>query len=178
MLVPRRSLIAALFALPAALALPGRLLADTLPGIMPTAKKVGEARFKVFLFKIYDAELFAPDGRFDRNGPYGLRLTYLVDAKKDRIISSTVKEMKRQKAASKVKIDSWIPLMERHFIAMAKGGRAGFLDTGDGRLLVTANGRVVSEIDDRKFITALMDVWLGPKVRDRDFQDKLMGRAR
>ena len=65
MLEPRRSLIAALFALPAALALPGRLLADTLPEIMPTAKKVGEARFKVFLFKIYDAELFAPDGRFN-----------------------------------------------------------------------------------------------------------------
>ena len=52
MLVPRRSLIVALFALPAALALPGRLLADALPEIMPTAKKVGEARFKVFLFKI------------------------------------------------------------------------------------------------------------------------------
>ena len=96
MLVPRRSLIAALFALPAALALPGRLLADTLPEIMPTAKKVGEARFKVFLFKIYDAELFAQDGRFDRKGLYALRLNYLLDAKKDRIISSTVKEMKRQ----------------------------------------------------------------------------------
>ncbi len=84
MLVPRRSLIAALFALPAALALPGRLLADTLPEIMPTAKKVGEARFKVFLFKIYDAELFAPDGSFDRKGPYALRLNYLLDAKKAR----------------------------------------------------------------------------------------------
>ena len=110
MLVPRRSLIAALFALPAALALPGRLLADTLLEIMPTAKKVGEARFKVFLFKIYDAELFAPDGSFDRKGPYALRLNYLLDAKKDRIISSTVKEMKRQKAASSKVIEGWVPL--------------------------------------------------------------------
>ena len=61
MLVPRRSLIAALSALPAALALSGRLLADTLPEIMPTAKKVGEARFKVFLFKIYDCLLYTSD---------------------------------------------------------------------------------------------------------------------
>ena len=45
MLVPRRSLIAALFALPAALALPGRLLADTLLEIMPTAKKVGAVSY-------------------------------------------------------------------------------------------------------------------------------------
>ena len=117
MLVPRRSLIAALFALPAALAVPGRLLADTLREIMPTAKKVGEARFKVFLFKIYDAELFAPDGRFDRKSPYALRLNYLLDAKKDRIISSTVKEMKRQKAASSKVIEGWVPLMEDAFIS-------------------------------------------------------------
>ena len=175
MLMRRRNLILGLLGW---LALPVTARGDAFLQFMPTAERVGAARFKVMFFKIYDAELFAPDGRFDRNGPYGLRLTYLVDAKKDRIISSTVKEMKRQKAASKAKIDSWIPLMERHFIAMDKGGRAGFLDTGDGRLLVTANGRVVSEIDDRRFITALMDVWLGPKVRDRDFQDKLMGRAR
>ena len=178
MLVPRRSLIAALFALPAALALPDRLLADTLLEIMPTAKKVGEARFKVFLFKIYDAELFAQDGRFDRKGPYALRLNYLLDAKKDRIISSTVKEMKRQKAASKAVIESWISLMERHFISMDEGSQADFIHTGDGRLLLTANGKPVSEITDRRFITALMNVWLGPKVRDREFQDKLMGRVK
>ena len=178
MLVPRRSLIAALFALPAALALPGRLLADTLPEIMPTAKKVGEARFKVFLFKIYDAELFAPDGRFDRKGPYALRLNYLLDAKKDRIISSTVKEMKRQKAASSKVIEGWVPLMEDAFISMDKGSYADFIHTGDGRLLLTADGKLISEITDGRFITALMDVWLGPKVRDKEFQDKLMGRVK
>ena len=86
--------------------------------------------------------------------------------------------MRRQKAASKSVIDSWIPLMERHFIAMDKGGQAGFIHTGDGRLLVTANGRVISEVVNAAFITALMDVWLGPKVRDKGFQDSLMGRAK
>ncbi|MEE3091497.1 MAG: chalcone isomerase family protein, partial [Pseudomonadota bacterium] len=146
--------------------------------IMPTAKKVGEARFKVFLFKIYDAELFAPDGRFDRKGPYALRLNYLLDAKKDRIISSTVKEMKRQKAASSKVIEGWVPLMEDAFISMDKGSYADFIHTGDGRVLLTANGKLISEITDSRFITALMNVWLGPKVRDKEFQDKLMGRVK
>jgi len=175
MLMRRRNLVLGLLGW---LALPKMARGDAFLEFMPTAERVGTARFKVMFFKIYDAELFAPNGRFDPKGPYGLRLTYLVDAKKDRIVSSTVKEMKRQKAASKSTIESWIPLMERHFIAMDKGGQAGFLDTGDGRLLVTANGQVIGEIDDRKFITALMDVWLGPKVRDKEFQDRLMGRAR
>ena len=178
MLVPRRSLIAALFALPAALALPGRLLADTLPEIIPTAKKVGEARFKVFLFKIYDAELFAPDGSFDRKGPYALRLNYLLDAKKDRIISSTVKEMKRQKAASSKVIEGWVPLMEDAFISMDKGSYADFIHTADGRLTLAAEGKIISVIEDTGLAQAIMDIWLGPKVRDRQFQDKLMGRKK
>ena len=174
MLIRRRDLITGLFAM---LTLPGVARGDALADIMPTAKRVGAARFQVLFFKIYDAELFAPNGDFSRTGPYALRLTYLIDAKKDRIISSTVKEMRRQKAASKSVIDSWIPLMERHFIAMDKGGQAGFIHTGDGRL-VTANGRVISEVVNAAFITALMDVWLGPKVRDKGFQDSLMGRAK
>ena len=81
----------------------------------------------MIFFKIYDAELFAPDGRFDRAGPYALRLTYLINAKKDRIVSQTVKEMKRQTSASNTQVESWIPLMERHFISMDKGTNADFI---------------------------------------------------
>ena len=174
MLIRRRDLV---FGLVGLFALQGAARGDAMSQIMPTAKRVGIARFKVIFFKIYDAELFAPNGSFRRNGPYALRLTYLINARKDRIISSTVKEMKRQKAASKAVIESWIPLMERHFISMDEGSQADFIYTGDGRLLITANGRVISEITDGAFITALMDVWLGPKVRDKAFQDSLMGRA-
>lgn len=41
--------------------------------LVPAAKLVSKARFKVIFFNIYDAELFAPNGRFDRAGPYALR---------------------------------------------------------------------------------------------------------
>ena len=159
----------------AALLLPRSALAGAMEALVPLAKRVGKARFNVFFFKIYDAELFAPDGRFDRSGPYALRLTYLIDAKKDRIISQTVQEMERQTSASAEQIESWIPLMERHFISMDKGSRADFIHTADGRLVLAANGGVIAEITDQDFITALMDVWLGPKVRDKTFQRELMG---
>ena len=61
---------------------------------------------------------------------------------------------------------------------MDKGSYADFIHTGDGRLLLSADGKLISEITDSRFITALMDVWLGPKVRDKEFQDKLMGRVK
>jgi len=150
---------------------------DAMESLVPAAKRVGQARFRVLLFSIYDAELFAPNAVFDREGAYALRLTYLINAKKDRIISSTVKEMQRQKSASPARIESWVPLMERHFISMDKGTHADFIHTADGRLVLAANGAAIAEITDHEFIAALMDIWLGPGVRDRTFQRDLMGKG-
>ncbi|MGC6452993.1 MAG: chalcone isomerase family protein [Candidatus Puniceispirillaceae bacterium] len=174
----RRHFLAAILALGLT---PRAAMAEATTGVMeglvPAARRVGKARFKVIFFKIYDAELFAPDGRFDRAGPYALRLTYLVNGKKDRIVSQTVKEMKRQGSASTAQIGRWEGLMERYFIDMDKGTSADFIHTADGRLVLTAKGRMLGEITDRDFIAALMDIWLGPKVRDKNFQRALLGQG-
>ena len=103
----RRTFLAVVFALMLAPRLAvTEARAGALEALVPAARRVGKARFKVIFFKIYDAELFAPDGRFDRAGPYALRLTYLINAKKDRIVSQTVKEMKRQTSASNTQVES------------------------------------------------------------------------
>ena len=167
-----------LFLAMALLAVPVSAQDEALRAHVPDAELVGAARLQMFFFKIYDAQLFAPNGRFSRDDAYALRLTYLIDAKKDKIVERTVKEMKRQKAASSKVIEGWVPLMEDAFISMDKGSYADFIHTGDGRVLLTANGKLISEITDSRFITALMNVWLGPKVRDKEFQDKLMGRVK
>ena len=152
-------------------------VADMAPQQVPDAKLVGEARFEIFFFKIYDAQLFAPDGVYDPRGVYALRLNYLVDAKEDRIIKQTVKEMKRMKAASHAKIESWVPLMEEAFIDMDEGSFADFIRMADGTLTLAANGKEISRIEDKRLVRALMNIWLGKKVRDEEFRDKLMGRA-
>jgi hypothetical protein len=158
-------------------AAPTRARAEVMRELVPDAGLVGQARFQVLLFKIYDAELFAPQGVYDRGAPYALRLTYLINGKKDRIIKQTIKEMKRQRAASDSMIESWLPLMETAFIDMPKGSSADFIHTGDGRLVLATGGKVIAKIDDHRFIRALMDIWLGPKVRDADFQLALLGKA-
>ena len=151
---------------------------EALRAHVPDAELVGEARLQMFFFKIYDAQLFAPDGSLRRDGAYALRLTYLIDAKKDKIVERTVKEMKRQKAASSLVIEGWVPLMEANFISMPKGSIADFIHTADGRLILAANDKAIAEITNRRFIKALMDIWLGPKPRDPEFQRKLMGVVR
>ena len=152
--------------------------ADMLARMVPNYGLVGEARFKVMFFKIYDAALFAPGGTYQADAPYALRLTYLINAKKDRIVDQTVKEMRRMKASSEAQIEAWIPVMEQAFISMPKGSYADFIHTPDGRLTLAAKGKRISVIEDTALAQAIMDIWLGPKVRDRRFQDRLMGRKK
>ncbi len=85
--------------------------------------------------------------------------------------------MKRQRAASDSMIESWLPLMEAAFIDMPKGSSADFIHAADDRLVLATDGRVIAEITDRRFIRALMDIWLGPKVRDTEFQLALLGKG-
>jgi len=173
-MLPRRHVLMVLFAL---IAVPTMARAEVMRDFVPDAALVGKARFQVLFFKIYDAALYAPKGVYDRRAPYALRLTYLINGKKDRIIKQTVKEMKRQRAASDSVIEGWVPLMEQAFIDMPKGESADFILAGDGRLVLATGGRTIAEITDRRFIRALMNIWLGPKVRDADFQLALLGRT-
>ena len=173
-MLPRRHVLMVLLAL---IALPTMARAEVMRDFVPDAALVGKARFQVLFFKIYDAALYAPKGVYDRRAPYALRLTYLINGKKDRIIKQTVKEMKRQRAASDSVIEGWVPLMEQAFIDMPKGAAADFIHVGDGSLFITAEGGVIAEITDRRFIRALMNIWLGAKVRDAEFQLALLGKA-
>ena len=60
---------------------------------------------------------------------------------------------------------------------MEEGSFADFIRTEDGTLTLAANGREISRIADKRLVRALMNIWLGKKVRDQEFQDRLMGRA-
>ena len=173
-MLPRRHVLLALLSFAI---IPQMARGEVMRDYVPDASLVGQARFQVLFFKIYDAQLFAPKGQYDPNAPYALRLTYLINGKKDRIIKQTVKEMKRQRAASDSMIESWLPLMEEAFIDMPKGSSADFIHAGDDRLVLATDGRVIAEITDRRFIRALMDIWLGPKVRDTEFQLALLGKV-
>jgi hypothetical protein len=45
-------------------------------------------------------------------------------------------------------------------------------------LTLVADGEIISVIEDAALAQAIMDIWLGPKVRDQRFQDSLMGRSK
>ncbi len=160
----------------AGLALMSPAHASRLEALVPNAKLVGEATFSVMFFDIYEAALLAPNGVYDRKGPFALQITYLVDADSERIISQSVKELKRQKAGSAAQIKKWQALMEKHFVDLKENDTANMIFNDRGTLTIWNNDGPAVEIDDRRFARVFMNIWLGKRARDKEFQAELMGR--
>ncbi len=125
-----------------------------------SAQVVGQGRFSVFLFDIYDAELLSPDGRYNGLAPYALRLTYLRDIESDDIVEASLDEMRRQGEADVTALKRWKIWMTTYFPDIQKGDEAVMIALADGGMILMHNGVVRGQIDEVKFVTAFMGIWL------------------
>ena len=143
---------------------------------IPNAQLVGEAQFKVVFFKIYDAALFATDGEYSRSKPFALRIKYLVDADKERIVKQSIAEMERQKAAKADRLAEWRVLMEETFTDIKENDLAYMVQNDDRTLTLWTNDEEPVTITDKGFARAFLNIWVGRKARDKDFQRQLFGQ--
>ncbi len=142
---------------------------------VPEAALVGEARFKVLLFPIYDASLYAPGGDYRKSGPLALELHYLIDVEKERIVNQTVKTFKRRKLGSHADVAKWRKIVGEHFSDVQKGDRITVAFPDLQTVVFSTNGSEPTVVSDIRFAEAFKDLWLGDNVRNKSFQNKLLG---
>jgi hypothetical protein len=136
---------------------------------------VGEVRFRAFIFDIYDAQLVAPGGRYDGTPPYALKLSYLLDVEKKKIIETSLDEMRRQGTRDAAKLEKWAGWMTRHFPDMTDGDEAVMLALVDGGMAFYHNGVKQGQTDDMEFVTAFFGIWLSDDALKPDVSRRLRG---
>ena len=149
--------------------------AESLGKHVPDAEIVGQAKFKVFLFKIYDAILYAPNGHYDPDGVFAIRLNYLVDVSKAQIIKSSLFEMERQTQADTAQLQVWKKFLDASFRDLKDGESATAIHNQDGSITFFFNGVEGETINDANFADAFMNIWLSDNARDPDFSRVLRG---
>jgi hypothetical protein len=81
---------------------------------------VGKARFRFFIFDIYDVALVSPDGVYDGTLPYALKLSYLRDVERQAIVESSLDEMRRQGITDEARLAKWADWMASAFSLICK----------------------------------------------------------
>ncbi|WP_416052568.1 chalcone isomerase family protein [Cupriavidus basilensis] len=147
------------------------------------ARLSGEGEFRVFGFRLYTARLWSAQLPIAPDAPFALQLTYDRSIKRERLVETSLDEMKRIGSAgntppSPQMLDSWRASMAQAFVDVRPGDTlTGVLMPGKG-VRFYAGDRLTTEIDDPAFAQAFFSIWLDPATRAPALRQRLLGLVR
>lgn len=135
---------------------------------------VGEARLKVFIWKVYDSALFTPSGRWQGGAPYQLSLHYLRDIPAATLVEETEKAWQEQ-GRSHPRLNEWLGLLGDLWPDITEGDNLVFGLNASGDSVFWFNGSPVGSIDDRDFGPLFGGIWLDPDTPRPGLRAQLIG---
>ena len=144
--------------------------------LLPGAQQVGQGIFKRFGWSIYEARLYAPNGRFDPSKPFALSLTYERTIAGDRLVQASLDEM-RKLGAPVDERPEWGPALSRVLPSVSKDVTlTGVYRPGEGAIFYqqdTETGRIDDALARRFF-----GVWLDPRTSEPNLRQALLGEKK
>lgn len=138
-------------------------------------KKLGKARLTVFIFKVYDAKLWAERKEATLDQKLSLKLTYLRDFEAKDIIKQSMKEFK-EIGVKKENMKQWQEYLNGMFPDVKEGEvlRAHY-DPKKGVAIFHNEKVEYSFRDNLEFAKDFMGIWLSPKTSEPELRAKLFG---
>ncbi len=153
------------------------LASDLVQGYLPDARPVGQGRLSVFMWDVYDATLFAPQGVWERGGPLALTLDYLRQIDGNQIVDRSIEEIREQGFKDEVKLAAWHTQMKAIFPDVREGITLTGILLENGETVFLKNGLEIGRIKDPAFGKAFFDIWLSDKTSAPRLRKKLLGQS-
>ena len=154
----------------AAASLPGQVASD-----FPNLRLAGEGRLRWLGLHIYDAALWVNGGRWNVEGEFALDLRYARNISSQRLVETSLDEMRRLGYRDEARLARWGEQMSRVLPDVRKGERI----TGVNRPGVGAGfyhqGRPGGWIRDPEFARAFFAIWLDARTREPGLRKSLFG---
>jgi hypothetical protein len=165
-----------------ALLVPLQALANDVPAYIaqhvPDAEKVGQGRMTYIVMDVYDAALYAPDGKIQADKPFALTLTYHHSFESRSIAYRSIAEMRRQGVSNEINLASWHERMLRIFPDVDRQSVLTGIANTDGSTAFYSNGKPIGVVRDPEFTRQFFNIWLGPKSSEPKLRQQLLGRTR
>jgi hypothetical protein len=147
---------------------------------LPEAKVIGQGKLTWLGMHIYSARLWAaqpdqPEQLFKQ--PFALELTYQRDISRERLVKSSVDEIRRVKgrSVSDENLQRWAGEMRQAFVDVSPGQQiVGVHMPGTGARFYV-NGEPSHTVADAEFSQAFFSIWLDSKTRSPALRQALLG---
>ena len=136
---------------------------------------LGEGRMRWFGIHLYDATLWVSGGRFDPKQPFALDIRYARDIPRDRLVESSVSEMRRLGFGDEEALERWGRGMAEVFPDVRAGDRlVGLYVPGQGAQFFS-DKRFLGAVAEDEFAEAFFAIWLDARTREPSLRASLLG---
>ncbi|MFP4098777.1 MAG: chalcone isomerase family protein [Alphaproteobacteria bacterium] len=142
---------------------------------VPDAQLVGQGRLSFLIWNIYDAQLYAPQGRWEQGKPLALKLSYLRSITGKEITDSSIKEIRNQGINDQQKLDRWYMQMGEIFPDVEKGEVLTGIYTNSGETIFYKDTKEIGRISKPAFGKAFFGIWLGEETSAPRLRRQLLG---
>lgn len=142
---------------------------------------VGTGTLRWFGIRVYDAKLWAPQGRYQADQAHALQLIYGHDFTAADLVKEGGKQLRKQ-GITEDRIQRWQGLMQQAFIDVKAGDSLTALVRADHSLAfystnaTTTTTTLTTTINDTEFSQHFLDIWLGSKTTEPKLRLKLIGQ--
>jgi hypothetical protein len=141
----------------------------------PDWRVQGQGEMRWFGFRLYQASLWAPDGRWQSGLPYALELRYSRDIPSARLVQASIEEMQRLGSADEARLARWKIDLERVFPDVRTDEVIYGVHLPQRGAEFYHQGKLTGRIDDVEFARAFFAIWLDPRTREPGLRASLLG---
>ena len=152
-------------------------LPDPISAQMPDLRPAGEGRLRWLGFHIYDAALWARSDPITVNSELALDIRYARNIAANRLVSTSIKEMRRLGFDDPTHLAKWTEQMARVFPDIRKGDRLTGVNLPGVGAEFYHNGQLVGMVPDAQFAVAFFSIWLDPRTREPELRESLIGQS-
>ena len=148
---------------------------DIVQKYVPHAQQVGSGRLSVVFWDVYDATLYAPNGKWVAHEPYALYIHYFREIEGADIADRSVEEIRKQGFSDEAKLAEWNKKMRRIFPDVKNGSELTAIFTAQESTDFYSNGKHIGSISGAEFGRHFFDIWLSKKTSEPKLRRKLLG---
>lgn len=143
---------------------------------VPDAMKSGTDRYTYMIFDVYDATLYAPQGKWTHNQPYALSLEYLRTLKGEKIAERSTQEMRDQGLSDEIKLAGWFSQMKEIFPDVRKGTVLTGVYIPEKETRFYKNDQPIGIVKDPEFGRWFFGIWLAENTTAPELRQNLIGK--
>lgn len=169
------SLLAAMLLVLAGAAWGSRELPQPVQGAAPPLRALGEGEMRWFGLHLYDATLWVSGERWEPRRAFALDIRYARDISRERLVESSVSEMRRLGFGDEATLARWSAAMAGVFPEVRRGDRlVGVHLPGRGASFFSAD-RYLGTVPEDAFAEAFFAIWLDARTREPRLREALLG---